>query len=77
MACKRVFSMAVAAAALMIALFHAIPASAFHPLITDDTGTQGKTNIELEFAYQYEEGPVPVVRPHACERCQRDLGFRI
>ena len=36
-------------------LFFAGPASAFHPLITDDTGTQGKGNTELEFAYQYED----------------------
>ncbi|MBN1498370.1 MAG: transporter [Spirochaetes bacterium] len=29
-------------------------AFAFHPLITDDSGTQGRHNIELEIAYQFD-----------------------
>ncbi len=36
------------------AVLLAIPAFAFHPLITDDTGTQGKHNVEFEVAYQFE-----------------------
>ncbi|HOT46125.1 MAG TPA: transporter [Spirochaetota bacterium] len=31
-----------------------IPAFALHPLITDDTGTQGKGMFEVEFNYAYE-----------------------
>ncbi len=39
---------------LAVALFQPLPAFAFHPLITDDTGTQGKHNLELELAYQFD-----------------------
>jgi hypothetical protein len=46
---------ALGAVMTSLILFIAAPASAFHPLITDDTGTQGKGNTELEFAYRYEE----------------------
>lgn len=31
-----------------------LPTNAFHPLITDDTGTQGKGNVEIEMAHQYD-----------------------
>lgn len=39
---------------LMVSFFHPLPVFAFHPLITDDTGTQGKNNLELELAYQVD-----------------------
>ncbi|MBN2159918.1 MAG: transporter [Spirochaetes bacterium] len=42
------------AAAAAIILFIGLPVMAFHPLITDDTGTQGKHNIEFELAYQFD-----------------------
>jgi len=47
--------MAMGALVATIVIYGAAPALSFHPLITDDTGTQGKGNTELEFAYQYEE----------------------
>src|SRR4030042_1517015 len=37
-----------------ISPLEAFPVYAFHPLITDDTGTQGKHNLELEVAFQAE-----------------------
>lgn len=37
----------------MIALFPLRPADAYHPLITDDTGTQGKGNFQFEFDVEY------------------------
>lgn len=39
------------AAAAMLAT---APVFAFHPLITDDSGTQGKGKFELEFAFQHD-----------------------
>jgi hypothetical protein len=39
---------------LLIGLFLPIRAFALHPLITDDTGTQGKGMFEVEFNYTYE-----------------------
>lgn len=47
--------MAMVAFIAAVVMYFAAPASAFHPLITDDTGTQGKGNTELEFSYQYED----------------------
>jgi hypothetical protein len=41
-------------AAIVFILFLAHPAFALHPLITDDTGVQGKGMFELEMNYQYE-----------------------
>src|SRR4030042_2149515 len=35
-------------------LLMSFPVYAFHPLITDDTGTQGKHNLGLEVAYHFE-----------------------
>jgi len=35
-------------------LLFAGPSWAAHPLITDDTGTQGKGNFQLEFNGQYD-----------------------
>ena len=38
----------------LIGLFQPVPVFALHPLITDDTGTQGKGMFEVEFNYAYE-----------------------
>lgn len=39
---------------LGVAVIFSVPAFALHPLITDDTGTQGKGMFEVEFNYAYE-----------------------
>lgn len=41
------------AAVVVCALLHAVPAFAAHPLITDDTFTQGKGNTQIEVSYKY------------------------
>jgi len=47
---------------LMLTTFS--PALALHPLITDDTGTQGKKNFELEFGYQYDRDSFKWIDSH-------------
>lgn len=39
----------------LFALFCSDPALAAHPLITDDTGTQGKGNVQFEFIGEYSK----------------------
>ncbi len=39
---------------LMTALFQPLPAFALHPLITDDTGTQGKGGVEVEIGFEHD-----------------------
>lgn len=46
--------MIAARVAAMAALLASAPASAFHPLITDDAGTRGRGNVEIELAVQHE-----------------------
>lgn len=48
------YFLSVAAAIGGLLLLGPSPAFAFHPLITDDSGTQGKHNLELEIAYQFD-----------------------
>jgi hypothetical protein len=40
------------------------PALALHPLITDDTGAQGKGYLELEFGYQYDHDSFKWIDSH-------------
>lgn len=47
----RIFVSALALSAM--AMTFASPAYAYHPLITDDTGTQGQGNNQLEIGYDY------------------------
>jgi hypothetical protein len=46
----------VISAALLCSMlfFRAVPASAGHPLFTDDTFTQGKGKTQIEMSYQYD-----------------------
>ncbi len=39
---------------MLIISLSSMPAFAVHPLITDDTGTQGKGGLQLEFGYQHD-----------------------
>jgi len=39
---------------IVFMFFISAPAFALHPLITDDTGTQGKGGLQLEFGYQHD-----------------------
>jgi hypothetical protein len=39
---------------LMALIFLPLPSFALHPLITDDTGTQGRNMFELEMNYRYD-----------------------
>jgi hypothetical protein len=43
-----------AIAGLMIIVFPTLPAFALHPLITDDTGTQGKGGVEVEMGFEHD-----------------------
>ena len=50
---KRKRHLFLAAALSSILVLRAVPAFGAHPLLTDDTFTQGKGNTQIEASYQY------------------------